>query len=110
MYDQLRGVLAARAVTELAQTFEGWSKLSPEGKADVADCAELLIECGLRSAMGEDVTLAHAALSAAMQNWEMAGRIVLERELYRMLKDGLVVAVEGVFTVIGAGLRGMVGL
>ena len=54
---------------------DAWNLVTDEGKADVADVAALYIECGLLEAIGGDTTVAKAALSAALGNWEMSGRI-----------------------------------
>ena len=91
-------------------TEDAWDLVPDDGKAEVAEAAMLLVECGLLEAMGHDVSGARAALRATIGNWEMAGKIRAAGhvdDFVALLKDGLMEAAEITFKLLGAGLRGL---
>lgn len=68
-------------------TEDAWDLISDEGKVDIVDVAALYVECGLIDAVGGDTTVAKAALSAALGNWEMSGRIRAAGHVDDFIKD-----------------------
>jgi len=66
---------------------DAWNLVTDDGKADIADAAALLVECGMVEAAGGDATVAKAALSAAIGNWELSGKIRMAGHVDDFLDD-----------------------
>jgi len=56
-------------------TEDAWDLITDEGKAQLVECAALYVEAGMVEAAGGDATVAKAAISAAIGNWELSGKI-----------------------------------
>ena len=66
---------------------DAWDLITDEGKKAIGDCAALYIEAGMVEAAGGDATVAKAALSAAIGNWELSGVIRMAGHADDFLKD-----------------------
>jgi hypothetical protein len=105
--------LLARTLQEMRNIIgdENWSLIPEEGQIDLAEVAELLIECQLRRASGEDVGEVEEALRAAVGAWRMVARIKVERmghQWWEIMRDALIEAAGIALGILGAGVRGMV--
>lgn len=78
-------------------TEDAWNLITEEGRAELVVCADLFAECILREAAGEDCSVAKAALSAAIGNWELSGKIRAAGhadDFLQELKAGLIEGAE----------------
>lgn len=112
-WQKLRDALTA-SVVKRTRDYVGKQKfdlISEKGQSDVVETAELLVECQLLRAAGEDVSAAELALKAVIANWATAGHIKASQhtdEFLNELKEGLIEAGQIVLSMIGAGIKGMV--
>ena len=86
---------------------DAWNLITDEGKAQVAECAALYIEAGMVEAAGGDATVAKAALSAAIGNWELSGVIRMAGhtdDFLKELKDALIQAAGVALTLLVAAI------
>jgi hypothetical protein len=86
---------------------DAWDLITDEGKAQVAECAALYIECGMVEAAGGDATLAKAAISAAIGNWELSGKIRMaghRDDFIAELKSALIKAAGVALTLLVAAI------
>lgn len=90
-------------------TEDAWNLIPDEGKQDILDAGILMVEASLLEAIGdESAEIVKAALSAAVTNWETAGRIRVAAhadEFIQILKDGLVEAAQIVLHIGATQLR-----
>lgn len=109
-FDVLKDSLAA-SIMERVKSIEHWKLVSITGQEDVLEAAEMLVECQLARAMGEDVSAAEMALKITIENWGMAGRIKVEGmgdEFIDLLKEALIEGGQIVLSMLGAGLRTLI--
>lgn len=86
---------------------DAWNLITDEGKGQIGECAALYIECGMIEAAGGDCTLAKAAISAAIGNWELSGVIRMAGhtdDFIKELKSALVKAAGIALTLIVAAI------
>lgn len=112
-WEGLVGSLSTKMMVHLKDGLDqkAWDLIPDDGKQDLIDCSALLVECALVEAAGGDAAVAKMALSAAIGNWETAGRIRAvghADEFLSLLKEGFIEAASIGLQLLGAGLRSVV--
>ena len=82
---------------------DSWIDLDAARVEEIRDITCLLVECAVRRASGEDVSVAEQALKAALTNWEMVVVLEERRRLIEAVRAGVMIVLESMVKV-AAGL------
>ena len=108
MKEQIAAVgtrLLAETMTAMASD---WDELTTEGMDNLLEITTLMAEAGIRSQMGEDVSIMVNACQAAIGNWESVSLVkAADRSdaIAASVKAGLLVALEIVFAGAGVAIK-----